>query len=231
MLGSNTKIVNVCIVAASSMSIDEQQTLKRCAIYSRSSVEKNNRDLFDSVSAQFMACADFIGSHVGQGWRLVDTIYEDRGLSSSHRRRAGFRCLLNDIKLGLVDIVVVHRLGRLTRSLADFQQIIVEKNAHRVPLVSVAQQIDLSHHVGRLSTKLVVKRLMNLAGLSEELFTVHQMQLVMKLIDRVTVYADRLDIDFSIEGLMDLILELLAGRPDLVRMYRQLYSSARIHGL
>jgi len=79
MLGSNTKIVNVCIVAASSMSIDEQQTLKRCAIYSRSSVEKNNRDLFDSVSAQFMACADFIGSQVGQGWRLVDTINEDRG--------------------------------------------------------------------------------------------------------------------------------------------------------
>lgn len=65
------------------MKIDEQQTLKRCAIYSRSSVEKDNRDQFDSVSAQFMACAEYIGSQVGQGWRLVNTIYEDRGYSGS----------------------------------------------------------------------------------------------------------------------------------------------------
>lgn len=61
-----------------------QLQIKRCAIYSRSSVEKDNRDPFDSVSAQFMACAEFIGSQVGKGWRLVDTIYEDRGYSGSH---------------------------------------------------------------------------------------------------------------------------------------------------
>jgi len=78
---------------------------------------------------------------------------------------------------------------------------------------------------------LIVKRLMNLEGLSEELFPVHQKQLVTQLIDRVTVHADRLDIDFSLDGLMDLILELLADRPELVRTYRQLYSSARSHGL
>lgn len=97
-----------------------------------------------------MACAEFIGSQVGKGWRLVDTIYEDRGYSGSHMRRAGFRSLLNDIK---------------------------------------------------------------------------------QLIDRVAVHADRLHIDFSLDGLMDLILELLADQPDLVRTYRQLYSSARSHGL
>jgi len=106
MLGLNTKIVNVCIVGAGEMSIDEQEALKRCAIYSRSSVEKGSyskgrRDQFDSVSSQFMACAEFIGSQVGKGWRLVDTIYEDRGYSGSHLRLAGFRALLNDIKLGL----------------------------------------------------------------------------------------------------------------------------------
>ena len=78
---------------------------------------------------------------------------------------------------------------------------------------------------------LVVKRLMNLEGLSEELFSVHQKQLVTQLIDRVTVHADRLDTDFSLDGLMDLILELLAGRPELVRTYRQLFSTARSHGL
>jgi site-specific DNA recombinase len=73
---------------------------------------------------------------------------------------------------------------------------------------------------------LVVKRLMNLEGLSEELFPVHQKQLVTQLIDKVTVHANRLDIDFSLEGLMHLILELLADRTELVRTYRQLYSSA-----
>ena len=469
------------------MSIDEQETLKRCAIYSRSSVEKGSyskdrRDQFDSVSAQFMACAEFIGSQVGKGWRLVDTIYEDRGYSGSHMRRAGFRALLSDIKLGLVDAVVVHRLDRLTRNLSDFQQIMAELNAHNVPLVSVTQQIDMSHHMGRLTTNiltsfaeferemvglrvkekraatlesgrwqgtscplgyvvkndrlvvdqaeskvvqeiftryankesvtailndlnargvntkrwrtrtgklkggkafnrnaiytllknrvylgevfyaaswqegahdsiidgelwvkveallyarsrrgesrpssdegsilmlrgrvfgadgramspwlssaykgrkyayyipqreiaegagasglprlqaanlndqvwsclrqllstpeqllarlpkpltespdfdisLVVKRLMSLEGLSEALFPVHQKRLVTQLIDRVTVHADRLDIDFSLDGLMDLILELLVDLPDLVRTYRQLYSLARSHGL
>ncbi|MCP3908137.1 MAG: recombinase family protein [Oceanicoccus sp.] len=133
----------------------EQTPIKRCAIYSRSSVEKDNRDSFDSVSAQFMACAEFIGSQVGKGWRLVDTIYEDRGYSGSHLRRAGFRALLNDIKLGLVDAVVVHRLDRLTRNLSDFQQIMTELNAHDVPVVSVTQQIDMSHHVGRLATNII----------------------------------------------------------------------------
>jgi hypothetical protein len=54
-----------------------QPQVKRCAIYSRSSVEKDNRDPFDSVSSQFMACAEFIGSQVVKGWRLVDSIYEE----------------------------------------------------------------------------------------------------------------------------------------------------------
>jgi site-specific DNA recombinase len=102
-----------------------------------------------------MACAEFIGSQVGKGWRLVDTIYEDSGYSGSHMRRAGFRSLLNDIKLGLIDVVVVHRLDRLTRSLADFQQIMADLNAQDVPVVSVTQQIDMSHHVGRLATNII----------------------------------------------------------------------------
>ena len=63
---------------------NEQPVIKRCVIYSLSSVEKDRRDPFDSVSAQFMDCAEFIGSQVGEGLRLVDTIYEDRGYSDSH---------------------------------------------------------------------------------------------------------------------------------------------------
>ena len=94
--------------------------------------------------------------------------------------------------------------------------------AHLPKPLTESPEFDLS---------LVVKRLMNLEGLSEELFPVHQKRLVTQLIDKVTVHADRLDIDFSLDGLMELILELLADRPDLVRTYRQLYLSAKSHGL
>jgi len=132
-----------------------QPPIKRCAIYSRSSVEKDNRDPFDSVNAQFMACAEFIGSQVSRNWILVSALYEDRGYSGSHLRRQGFRSLLADIKRGLIDVVVVHRLDRLTRNLSDFQQVIAEFNAHNVALVSVTQQLDMSHHVGRLATNIL----------------------------------------------------------------------------
>lgn len=97
-----------------------QPPIKRCAIYSRSSVEKDNRAPFDSISAKFMACAEFIGSQVSRNWSLVSTLYEDRGYSGSHLRRHGFQSLLADIKRGLIDVVVVHRLDRLTRNLSDF---------------------------------------------------------------------------------------------------------------
>lgn len=133
----------------------DQPPIKRCAIYSRSSVEKDNRDPFDSVSAQFMACAEFIGSQVSRNWTLASTLYEDRGYSGSHLRRHGFQSLLADIKRGLIDVVVVHRLDRLTRNLSDFQQIITEFKEHNVALVSVTQQLDMSHHVGRLATNIL----------------------------------------------------------------------------
>lgn len=82
-------------------------------------MEKDNRDPFDSVSAQFMVCAEFIGSQVSRNWTLVSTLYEDRGYSGSHLRRFGFQSLLADIKRGLIDVVVVHRLDRLTRNLSE----------------------------------------------------------------------------------------------------------------
>jgi len=71
----------------------EQPPNKRCAIYSRSSVEKDKRDPFDSVSARFMVCAEFIGSQVSRNWTLVSSLYEDRGYSGCHLRRHVFnRC-------------------------------------------------------------------------------------------------------------------------------------------
>ena len=72
---------------------------------------------------------------------------------------------------------------------------------------------------------------MVLEGLSEELFPLHKQRLVLQLTSKVTVHPNRLNIDFNLDGLMDLILELLADQTDLVKVYRQLYSSARSHGL
>ena len=91
----------------------------------------------------------------------MSTLYEDRGFSGSHPRRQGFQSLLAGLKRGLIDVVVVHRLDRLTRNLSDFQQIIAEFNAHNVASVSVTQRLPLvsgagSHHVGRLATNIPV---------------------------------------------------------------------------
>ena len=90
-----------------------------------------------------MACAEFIGLQVSRNWTLVSTLCEDRGFSGSHPRRQGFQSLLAGLKRGLIDVVVVHRLDRLTRNLSDFQQIIAEFNAHNVASVSVTQRLPL----------------------------------------------------------------------------------------
>ena len=131
----------------------KQQT-KRCAIYTRTSVE-NPKQSFSSVNAQFSACADYIGSQVGQGWQLVDIFYEDRGYSGGHTRRPAFQLLIADIHRGLIDIVVVHRLDRLSRSMTDFQRMHTLFQEKNVAIVSVTQSIDTSHYTGRLATNLL----------------------------------------------------------------------------
>lgn len=129
---------------------------QRCAIYTRSSTVAGSNNAFHTVNAQFTACAEYIGSQVGRGWRLVDALYEDRGYSGSHLRRPGLQALLADIKYGLIDVFVVYRLDRLTRSLSDFQQLMTLFTDHNVSLVSLTQEIDMSHYVGRLATNILM---------------------------------------------------------------------------
>jgi DNA invertase Pin-like site-specific DNA recombinase len=129
---------------------------QRCAIYTRSSTEAGSNSAFHTVNAQFTACAEYIGSQVGRGWRLVDALYEDRGYSGSHLRRPGLQSVLADIRYGLIDVLVVYRLDRLTRSLSDFQQLMALFNDHNVSLVSLTQEVDMSHYVGRLATNVLM---------------------------------------------------------------------------
>src|SRR5437899_10391677 len=94
--------------------------IRRCAIYTRKSSEEGLEQDFNSLHAQREACEAFIKSQAGEGWRLVKSAYDDGGLSGGTMERPALQRLLVDINEGLIDVVVVYKVDRLTRSLADF---------------------------------------------------------------------------------------------------------------
>src|SRR5713226_9217274 len=98
--------------------------LRRCAIYTRKSSEEGLEQDFNSLHAQREACEAFIQSQRGEGWRLVKTAYDDGGLSGATMERPGLQRLLVDIGQSLIDVVVVYKVDRLTRSLADFAKMV-----------------------------------------------------------------------------------------------------------
>ena len=128
---------------------------QRCAVYTRVSMDNAEDDKLSSVQAQFMACHELIASQFGKHWVPADRIYEDRGYSGSNIRRPGLQELLSDVADGLVDIVVVHRLDRLTRHMGDFNALMQDFERHGVALVSVTQSIDTSGPQGRLTLNLL----------------------------------------------------------------------------
>ena len=99
---------------------------QRCAVYTRVSMDNAEDDKLSSVQAQFMACHELIASQFGKHWVPTDRIYEDRGYSGSNIRRPGLQELLSDVADGLVDIVVVHRLDRLSP-----QSAMTRRNPHK----------------------------------------------------------------------------------------------------
>ena len=101
---------------------------RRCAIYTRKSSEEGLEQDFNSLHAQREACEAFIKSQAGGGWRLIKTAYDDGGLSGGTMERPALQRLLEDIRRRLVDVVVVYKVDRLTRSLADFAKM-VESNS------------------------------------------------------------------------------------------------------
>lgn len=127
----------------------------RCAVYMRVSVDDRRDGEFSSFAAQFMACHELITSQLAQGWRPIERLYEDTGYSGSHLDRPGMRSLMADIEQGRVDILVVHRLDRLTRSMGDLQRLLDLFERHGVGLVSVTQSLDMTHQHGRLVINLL----------------------------------------------------------------------------
>ena len=123
----------------------------RCAIYTRKSTDEGLDQAFNSLDAQREACEAFIISQRHEGWQLVKASYDDGGYSGGSMERPGLRKLLDDVSKGLVDVIVVYKIDRLTRSLADFAKMVEVFDARGVSFVSVTQQFNTTTSMGRLT--------------------------------------------------------------------------------
>src|SRR5213596_2823818 len=129
---------------------------RRCAIYTRKSSEEGLEQEFNSLEAQREACEAYIRSQCHEGWVLARTRYDDGGFSGGNIERPALQRLLADIGAGRVDIVVVYKVDRLTRSLADFARLVEIFDAQGVSFVSVTQQFNTTSSMGRLTLNVLL---------------------------------------------------------------------------
>jgi site-specific DNA recombinase len=129
---------------------------KRCAIYTRKSSEEGLEQEFNSLAAQREACEAYIRSQQHEGWVLVRTRYDDGGFSGGTMERPALQSLLADIRGGRIDIVVVYKVDRLTRSLADFARLVEIFDAQGASFVSVTQQFNTTSSMGRLTLNVLL---------------------------------------------------------------------------
>ena len=134
---------------------DDRKTF-RCAIYTRKSSEHGLEQDFNSLDAQREAAEAYIKSQAHEGWRLIRANYDDGGLSGGTMERPALQMLLADVQAGKIDIVVVYKVDRLTRSLADFAKLVELFEAHRVSFVSVTQQFNTTTSMGRLTLNVLL---------------------------------------------------------------------------
>ncbi|MEM6423190.1 MAG: recombinase family protein, partial [Pseudomonadota bacterium] len=128
----------------------------RCALYTRKSSEEGLEQDFNSLDAQREACEAYVRSQVGEGWRAMPTRYDDGGWSGATMERPALTRLLADVKAGKVDLVVVYKIDRLTRALADFARIVEVFDANGVSFVSVTQAFNTTTSMGRLTLNVLL---------------------------------------------------------------------------
>ena len=128
----------------------------RCAIYTRKSTEEGLEQEFNSLQAQREACEAYIKSQKHEHWQLLPTEYDDGGYSGGNMERPALKKLLLDIKAGLVDIIVVYKIDRLTRSLMDFSKIVEVLDKHNASFVSVTQHFNTTTSMGRLTLNMLL---------------------------------------------------------------------------
>ncbi len=124
---------------------------KRCAIYTRKSTEKGLEQQFNSLHAQREACEHYIASQKHEGWERIDDHYDDGGFSGGNMERPALKQLINDIQQGKIDVVVVYKLDRLSRSLSDCVKLIDLFDDHTIFFVSTTQQFNTTTSMGRLN--------------------------------------------------------------------------------
>ncbi|KRA79741.1 recombinase family protein [Altererythrobacter sp. Root672] len=128
----------------------------RCAIYTRKSSDEGLEQDFNSLDAQREACVAYILSQASEGWKLVPERYDDGGLSGGTLQRPALQRLLADVKAGAVDIIVVYKVDRLTRSLLDFSKLVEALDAASTSFVSVTQSFNTTTSMGRLTLNMLL---------------------------------------------------------------------------
>ncbi|MBI3699660.1 MAG: recombinase family protein [Afipia sp.] len=128
----------------------------RCAIYTRKSTEHGLELEFNSLDAQREACEAYIKSQASLGWNVLPQLYDDPAFSGGNLERPALKQLLKDIEAGKVDIVVVYKIDRLTRSLADFAKLVEAFDAKSISFVAVTQQFNTTTSMGRLTLNVLL---------------------------------------------------------------------------
>ena len=129
---------------------------KRCAIYTRKSCEDGLELEYNSLDAQYDSAEAYIRSQASNGWRVIPKRYDDGGFSGGNVNRPALKALMRDIETGEVDVVVVYKIDRLSRSLGDFTDLSKIFERHNVSFVSVTQQIDTSNAAGRMMLNILM---------------------------------------------------------------------------
>jgi site-specific DNA recombinase len=128
----------------------------RCAIYTRVSTDHGLDQEFNSLDAQYEAASAYIKSQAHAGWTLIRSRYDDGGYSGGSTDRPDLQKLLDDIRSRKIDVIVVYKVDRLTRSLADFAKLVELFDAHGVSFVSVTQQFNTTTSMGRLTLNVLL---------------------------------------------------------------------------
>jgi len=133
-----------------------ERKIYRCAIYTRKSTEHNLDLEFNSLDAQREACEAYIKSQAHEGWRLVPDHYDDGGVSGASLDRPALQTLLADVRTGKINTVVVYKVDRLTRSLADFAKLVELFDQYGVSFVSITQSFNTTSSMGRLTLNVLL---------------------------------------------------------------------------
>jgi site-specific DNA recombinase len=128
----------------------------RCAIYTRKSTDQGLEQDFNSLDAQYDASQAYIRSQAHAGWTLLRAKYDDGGFSGGNTDRPALQRLLADVRAANIDVIVVYKVDRLTRSLADFAKLVELFDQHNVSFVSVTQQFNTTTSMGRLTLNVLL---------------------------------------------------------------------------